>query len=188
MKQIFFALLLIISCSWPVFASGQEALNASAPIQIEADRMETSQEENIVLFSGHVRANQNNLAINADTMTVHYSGVKGSAKNTAGVPVEGLQQKIAGITARGNVKIIQGEWVATGNTMDFNADKRIVILAGDARAWQNQNMVSGEKIILYLNEGRSVVEKSSAEGERVKAFIYPGSGKKDNAGPSPQER
>ena len=188
MKQTLFALLLALTCCWPILTLGQEAMNTSAPIQIEADRMETSQEKNFVLFSGHVRANQENLVINADTMTVHYSGGKDSAKNPAGVPVEGLQQKIAKITAQGNVEIVQGDWVATGNAMDFNADKRIVTLAGDARAWQNQNMVSGEKIILYLNEGRSVVEKSGAEGERVKAFIYPGSGKTDNAGQSPQGR
>jgi lipopolysaccharide export system protein LptA len=39
-------------------------------------------------------------------------------------------------------------------------------------------MVSGEKIVLYLDEGKSVVESSSSEGERVKAYIYPSSQKK----------
>ena len=62
--------------------------------------------------------------------------------------------------------------------MDFNAADRIVILAGNATATQEQNMVSGEKIILYLNEGKSIVESSSQEGERVKAFIHPSSKQK----------
>jgi lipopolysaccharide export system protein LptA len=71
--------------------------------------------------------------------------------------------------------------------MDFNAEKRIVILSGNAKAWQEKNMVSGEKIILYLDEGRSVVERSTAEGERVKAFIYPESkGNKDDKLPQGQ--
>ncbi|MDH3391476.1 MAG: hypothetical protein OEL85_06755, partial [Desulfobulbaceae bacterium] len=82
---------------------------------------------------------------------------------------------------------VQGVWVATGDTMDFNSDKRIVILSGNAKAWQNQNMVSGEKIFLYLDEGKSVVERSTVGGERVKAFIYPGSQEnKDNKPPQGQ--
>ena len=46
---------------------------------------------------------------------------------------------------------------------------------GNAKAWQGKNMVAGETIILYLDEGKSVVERSKEEGERVKALIYPAS-------------
>lgn len=177
--------LLIFLCCSVTPAPAQETLTASAPIRIEADRMETSQNENVVLFSGHVRANQSDLVINADSMTVHYADTEPEkGKTPGGAPVEGMSQKIAKITAEGNVEIVQGSWVATGITLDFNADKRIAVLAGNARAWQDQNMVSGEKIILYLNEGRSVVEGSSDEGERVKAFIYPGS--KEDAAEAPR--
>jgi lipopolysaccharide export system protein LptA len=41
--------------------------------------------------------------------------------------------------------------------MVYLSDERQVILTGDAKAWQNQNMVSGDKIIHYLDEGRSEV-------------------------------
>ena len=187
MKHRFFSLFfaLFICCAPP--ALSQETVT-SAPIRIEADRMETSQEANVVLFSGHVRANQNDLVINADTMTVHYVVSDDVRKTPIGTPADGLTQKIAKITAKDNVQIVQGDWVATGNTLDFNADKRIAILAGNAKAWQNQNMVSGNKITLYLNEGRSVVEGGPVEGERVKAFIYPGSEKSDNAAEPLQEK
>jgi len=184
MKHPFFSLFFVLLICWAPLARGQETIT-SAPIQIEADRMETSQDTNAVLFSGHVRANQDNLVINADTMTVHYTGNKDMQEAQTSAPVEGPTQKIARITAKGNVEIVQGDWVATGNNLDFNADKRIAILAGNAKAWQDQNMVTGEKITLYLNEGRSVVEGGSAEGERVKAFIYPGSKEStDAANPS----
>ena len=169
--------LLVLSLYHAPAAWGQETPNSSGPIQIEADRMETSQEKSIVVFSGHVRANQGELTINADSMTVLYA----SASSSTDAPGEGLSGQIEKITARDNVKIVQGDWVATGESMDFNADERIVVLSGNAKAWQEQNMVSGEKIILYLNEGRSVVERSGQDGERVKAFIYPGSQEKKPA-------
>jgi lipopolysaccharide export system protein LptA len=121
-------------------------------------------------------------------MTVHYAASDGVQETPTGTPAEGLRQKIARITAKDNVEIVQGDWVATGNTLDFNAAKRIAVLAGNAKAWQNQNMVSGRKITLYLNEGRSVVEGGTVEGERVKAFIYPGTEKSTDAAEPLQEK
>jgi lipopolysaccharide export system protein LptA len=176
MRLILLAASFILTFGWITVALGQEGNGAATPIQVEADRMESSQENNAVLFFGNVKANQDNLSIQADEMTVLYTRTP-SGPGAAAESAADLGQKIDKITAKGHVKIVQGDWVAAGETMDFNADARIVILAGNATAWQEQNMVSGEKIVLYLNEGRSVVESSSqaGEGERVKAFIYPSS-------------
>ncbi len=174
MRLLTLLIILVFSIFWIPWAWSQQGLNPAIPIQIEADRMETSQEDGIILFSGNVKANQGDLTINAGEMTVLYAKTAArpdvSTETAAAKP-----QKIEKILARGNVKIVQGGWVAAGDTMDFHADDRVVILAGNAKAWQDQNMVSGEKIILYLNEGKSVVERSTREGERVKAFIYPSS-------------
>jgi lipopolysaccharide export system protein LptA len=169
-------IILVFSFFWSPGAWSQQGLNPAIPIQIEADRMETSQEKGTILFSGNVQANQDNLTINADEMTVLYAKAGPRPQTSAGTAAA-MPQKIETILAKGNVKIVQGDWVAAGDTMDFNADDRVVILAGNAKAWQDQNMVSGEKIILYLDEGKSVVERSTQEGERVKAFIYPSSQK-----------
>ena len=180
MRLLILALSLIISFYWAPCAWSQEGLETSVPIQIEADRMETSQEEGIVLFSGNVQARQGSLNINADEMTVLYTKA-GPTPDTSAETAADLTQKIDKITAKGNVKIVQGDWVAAGDSMEFNADDRIVILAGNAKAWQDQNMVTGEKIVLYLDKGKSVVERSSREGERVKAFIYPSSQEKKDS-------
>ncbi len=175
MRLLITAISIILTVGWASGSWCQNRLDSSTPIKIEADRMETSQEENAVLFSGGVQANQGTLTINADEMTVLYTKPEPLPNvSAAGMAVD-MARRIEKITARGNVKIVQGAWVAAGDTMDFNADDRIVILAGNAKAWQNQNMVSGEKIVLYLDEGKSVVERSTSEGERVKAFIYPSS-------------
>ena len=175
MRLLFFSFCITFTlyCAFPAW--GQNSINASSPIRIEADRMESSQEKNMIIFSGNVRANQDDLIINAKTMRVRYTGNTIQPNGTTGLPAEGPTSQIDTISAEGNVKIIQGDWVASGDSMDFNAEERIVVLSGNAKAWQDKNTVSGEKIILYLNEGKSVVERSPKEGERVKAFIYPGS-------------
>ena len=165
--------LTVIFFSWTSIGWSQQDTLPPSPIRIEADRMESTQDQSVILFAGHVQANQDNLIINADEMKVLYTGGEAGQKPATEPGAGNLTQKIDSIRARGNVKIVQEDWIATGDTMDFNAEKRIVVLSGNAKAWQDQNMVSGEKIILYLNEGRSVVERSTQEGERVKAFIYP---------------
>ena len=172
--------IIYIFCWVPPPGAWCQEGSKTIPIEIEADRMETSQENSTVFFSGNVQANQGNLVIQADKMTVQYAK-SGSGPDTSVAPGAGLTQNIEQIKANGNVKIVQNDWVATGDTMDFNADDRIITLAGNAKAWQNKNMVSGEKIILYLDEGKSVVEKSSSEGERVKAFIYPAPQEKNDS-------
>jgi lipopolysaccharide export system protein LptA len=171
---------LILTFCWTHVAWSQQGVDTSTPIQVEADRMETSQEDGVVLFSGNVQAHQGDLIINADEMTVLYTKAQSQSTASIGTAAD-LSQKIDKIIAKGNVKIVQGDWVAVGETMDFNANERIVILAGNSKAWQDQNMVSGEKIVLYLDEKKSVVEKSTREGERVKAFIYPSSQKKKDS-------
>jgi len=183
MRLLILIISLILTFCWAPGVWSQKGMDTSTPIQIEADRMETFQEEGTVLFSGNVQANQGNLIINADEMTVLYTKAGPQPDASAGTAAD-LTQKIDKIMAKGNVKIVQGDWVAAGDTMDFNADDRIVILAGNAKAWQDQNMVSGAKIVLYLDEGKSVVERSTRQGERVKAFIYPSTQeKKDSKNP-----
>lgn len=161
-------------------ARGQERTAGVTPIQIEADRMETSRQGGRVLFSGNTTARQGSLVIHADEMTVVYRA-DSPATNEATAQETGLRSKIEKLEARGNVKIVQDDWIATGDYMNYNAAGRIATLTGNARASQDKNVVTGETIVLYLDEGKSVVQKSSREGERVKALIYP-SGAEKNGG------
>ena len=172
MRFSILAASLILLFSWIPEAWSQKGVETSTPIQIEADRMESSTENSAVLFFGNIKASQGDLVIHADEMTVLYTKIEAQPGISADTTAD-LSQNIDKIIAKGNVKIVQGDWVAVGDTMDFNADARIVILAGNATAWQEQNMVSGEKIVLYLNDGKSIVESGPEGGERVKAFIYP---------------
>lgn len=141
------------------------------PVYIEADRMESDQQQDVVVFTGSVQAKQGDIIINADEMTVNYSTT--APEKTGNEPQDDkITQKINTILARGNVKVVKGDWLATGNTMRYFSSERKVRLSGNAKAWQDQNRISGEHIIMYLDEGRSVVERSGPEGERVKAYIY----------------
>jgi lipopolysaccharide export system protein LptA len=168
--------LAIIFLSSAVFAA------KDAPIHIEADRMVSQEQENSVVFIGNVDARQDDIIIRTDEMTVFYVPTESGEKIMKG------SSSVDKLICKGNVEISRANWLGTGNRMDYYASERKVILTGDAKAWKDQNMVSGKKIIYYLDEGRSVVEGGTEavvqdlHGEqksgRVQAVIHPDSNNK----------
>ncbi len=159
-------ILFLLFCGSPLFA-------ASAPITIEADHMSSLEKDNNVLFTGNVDASQADVRIRADKMTVFYTPAR-----------DGKKQEVKRLKCTGNVEITKGEWLGTGKTMNYLAKDRKVILNGDAKAWQDKNLVTGETIIYYLDEGRSEVVGSrpsatmgksgeQKKSSRVKATLTP---------------
>ncbi|MCF6290702.1 MAG: lipopolysaccharide transport periplasmic protein LptA [Desulfobacterales bacterium] len=140
------------------------------PLLIEADRMESRQQDDLVLFTGRVEARQGDITITAREMTVSY------LPQNVDKPGTDMTQRIRKLTARGNVTITKGKLTASGDTMEFFAREQKVVLFGNAKAWQDKNMVTGDRITLLLDQGTSVVERSGTGTGRVKAYIYPDNG------------
>lgn len=135
---------------------------SSSPIRVEADRMVSMETENSVLFSGNVDARQDDVVIRSDEMTVYYE----AAGEASGDGKKNSQQ-VKKLICKGNVQITRADWLGTGKRMDYIAKDRKVILSGDAKAWQHNNMVSGKTIVYYLDEKRSIVEKDPEASGRV---------------------
>ncbi len=158
--------ILLVGCllfSSAAFASDK----ASAPIHIEADRMISLEQKNSVVFLGNVDAKQGDLTIRCEEMTVYYTQDKNKKKARSG------SSEVKKLICRKNVEITQGDWLGTGNRMDYLSKDRKMILSGNAKAWQGPNMVSGKTITYYLDEKRSIVEQDKKKSGRVTAVIHP---------------
>lgn len=147
---------------------------ADAPIQIEADRMSSTEKTNTVLFSGNVDARQADVRIRSNEMTVYYSAATPGKKGQ-----KTTNQQVDKIICTGNVEVSKKEWLGTAKKMIYLARERQVILMDNAKAYQGQNMVSGEKIVYYMDEGRSEVVGGSKRtrttvGDSGKAGQKPG--------------
>lgn len=148
-----------------VLAPLGSARAAEAPIHIEANRMTSTEKSNSVVFTGDVDAKQGDVRIRSDEMTVFYHDIESSDgkgqekdKKKAAQPTEKkTTQQVEKLICIGNVEVTRGEWLGTGKKMVYLSKERQVILTDNAKAWQGQNMVSGDKIIYYLDEGRSEV-------------------------------
>jgi lipopolysaccharide export system protein LptA len=134
----------------------------SQPVTVDADRMERYGKESLIIFIGNVIARQNGSVQYADRMEV-YLDEKGD--------------RIQRAVSTGNVRIVTRD-CKTGTAKRaeyYELDQRIV-LVGNARVWQDDNVVTGETITIFLSQDHSIVQ--GGKQERVKAIFYP---KGDNA-------
>ncbi|HIJ89550.1 MAG: lipopolysaccharide transport periplasmic protein LptA [Desulfobulbaceae bacterium] len=139
------------------------------PIHIEADRMVSMKNENAVLFTGNVAAKQGQMVIRSEEMTVYYLSTEEKAK----LP-QNEERTLKKLFATGNVEIQNDGMTGTGDKMEYYEAERKIILIGDSKVWQDNNLVTGHTVVVFLDQGKSIVERGEKKGERVKAFFYPG--------------
>ena len=149
---------------------GQLSFNTSKePIHVKSDELEFDYQANKVVYRGTVNVVQGDVAIDCKELVVNLARAEGK---------DDLQ--LQEVVAIGDVVITQGGRKATGGRAVFDQVTRQVTLLENPVLRDGQNEVAGERIIVFLDENRSVVESSPKK--RVSAILYPGSGKNGEAG------
>ena len=161
----------------------------SAPTKITSRTMTVSNQENTAIFDGTVVLTRGPLVVHSDHMVVSFhpnrNGVEGKrgagvAKSQSG-PLASKQdsqgrdaaptvsdRSIRMVEATGRVRIEKEDGRATCQKAIYYEEQKKIILTGDPVAWQKGTRVSGKRIIMFLEEDRSVVEGDSQvviEGE-----------------------
>jgi lipopolysaccharide export system protein LptA len=141
----------------------------SLPLTVDADKMERFGKASLVIFSGNVVARRDNSVQYADRVEV-YMDEKGD--------------RVLRTVSTGSVRIITKD-CRTGTAQRaeyFDLDQRVVLI-GNARVWQDDNVVSGDTITIYVAQDRTIVE--GGKQERVKGIFYSQNGKQDGQ-PAPR--
>jgi lipopolysaccharide export system protein LptA len=142
----------------------------SQPIQIVSNRLEAYNEKRMVVFTGNAVATQGGRTIRADRLTLYYKeNGKTAGRSTAETEGTGDLERVE---AKGRVTITEGERVVTGEEALFEQDVQKITMNGSAVLREGANIVRGDRIVVFLDENRGVVE--SLENRRVTATIYPG--------------
>ena len=128
----------------------------NGPVVVDSDSLESIQKEGLSVFKGNVVAKQNNSVQYADRMEVY---------------TDSKTDRIERVVSTGNVRIITRDcrMGTAGRTEYYDAEQRVVLI-GNARVWKGNDMVTGERITIFLAEDRSLVE--GGKQERVKAIFY----------------
>jgi len=154
MNYYFHALLLPIIFATLGFAEQTvPTIDTSLPVEIKSQQLEMLQQGNKSVFSGDVIVTQGDMTLSADLLVVFF--------------IEDNQ--IERLEATGNVRFSQLNRVATAEKAIYYQQEEKLLLLGNAVAQQGRNLVSGDEIIFYVVENRSVIKGSSQN--RVKAII-----------------
>ena len=154
---------------------------AQAPTTITSKKMTVRNQDSQAVFEGSVILTQGTLMVYSDKMVVSFSPQSADAKKGESKEVKkndpssatkqigksgdvmpgSSGRSVKQIEATGHVRIEKETGNATANKAVFDNSRRVVTLTGDPVAWEKGTRVSGEKIIIYLDEDRSVVEGGS---------------------------
>ncbi|MHB8382478.1 MAG: LptA/OstA family protein [Candidatus Binataceae bacterium] len=145
---------------------GLQFSNNKQPINIKSDSMSLDYKGNSVLFTGHVRAVQATSHMTSDQLRVNYG--------------QGFKD-VKEMIADGNVRISQDTRWATGDHAVLDQTKHTVVLTGSPVVHDGTDQITGRRITVYLDTGKSVVEGAQAV-IFPKSSSSPGQTQADNSG------
>ena len=144
----------------------QAKISSKSPIIIHSNSLEVDQKKRLIVFEGKVRARREDMVVDCQKMIVYY--LDNSNKNESSV--ESI--RIDKIIALGDVIINRSDGsVARAGKVVFYQNEDKVVLTENPIIQQGPDFVEGHRIIIYLNENRSIIEGS--ETKRVKATLFP---------------
>lgn len=145
-------LLLALCVAGPAGAQALKGHDSNAPVDVAADRIEVQDRADRAVFSGNVQVTQSGLTMNAGRVTVAYAGRSGNSV------------AIQRIDATGGVVVKSASETARGNFAIYDLNRRLITMIGGVVLDQGANHVSGGRLVIDLNSGRSVIDGGGAPG------------------------
>jgi lipopolysaccharide export system protein LptA len=174
-KEYLFILFVLLTTSLAYAENKLFNKQSDEPIEITSNRMEAFNEKKLIVFSGNAIAKQGNKVLKADKLNLYYKKEPDKKVKVGTTETEGTGN-LEKIEAKGNVSLTQGERVATGDEAIYLRDSGKVIMTGNPVLNEGKNSIKGDRVIVFLNEERGVVESNTKK--QVKAIIYPQEKKK----------
>ncbi|WP_353217994.1 lipopolysaccharide transport periplasmic protein LptA [Sandarakinorhabdus sp.] len=140
-------LILLLLCAAPALA---QRFDSAAPIDIDAARLDASDDANEAIFSGAVVIRQGNLTLKADRVRLTYS------KDNSGNP------QVQRVDALGNVQLAQDDMRATASNGIYDVNARLVTLLGNVKMDRGGSKLQGGRVVWNLNTRTSSFDNRSA--------------------------
>ena len=112
------------------------------PLEIISDWTEADRQKGTVTFGGKVIAKQKDMVLYADQVTNYF---------------DMENRRLLKAIAVGNVKLNQVDKFVTCERAELMQADRTVTLTGNAVMWQGDNRVTGERVVIYLNDNQAEV-------------------------------
>lgn len=155
-----FALLFLLMNSANAADQSSAVVN-NQPISVDADHQEIDIQNNTIIFTGNVVAQQGTLKVSANRIIIDNMQNKTEQRITAnGTPVK-FHQVLP------NEKIVDGH----ADTLIYDVKNNIITLTGNAELTQQDNTIASQ-IITYDIAKQQIMAKGN-DNQRVKTIIVP---------------
>ncbi len=134
---LFFALTTFAYAS-PEDAEGREIVITSVSLVVDSHTSSA-------LFEGSVVAKIDQLTIYSDSMKVTYSST---------------EKKVVEVNAIGNVRVHNEGKVIFSDEANYISEEEKIVFTGAPKFAEGENIITGTRIIYFLNDDRAVVEDS----------------------------
>ncbi|WP_174291796.1 LptA/OstA family protein [Sphingomonas bacterium] len=131
-------------------AAAQQRHDTNAPISFDAGHIELQDKANRALLSGKVAVKQSEMTLNAERVTVAYTGQV----------VDGSPQ-VSRMDASGGVVVTRPDQAARGQYAIYDLNSRVITMLGAVTLTQGTNTVRGGRLTINLDTGRAVVDGSA---------------------------
>lgn len=125
-------------------AFGARDHDSDLPVEVSSDQLSIDQDTGVVVFEGNVVAVQGELRLTARTVRVEYTDVE--------------PRKIEQILASGGVTLVSGAEAAEAKDAIYSVADRSVVMTGDVLLTQARATVSGDRLVVDLENGTGVME------------------------------
>ena len=148
-------IILILILSAPFFMGADiknKTIKPTSPVKIQANEMRYYGTERKSTFHGNVVAVSDNYTLTSDDIVVFLN----------------KDMDVSKIQCTGNVS---DDIVSISKRADLDHNKKVAVITGDVKVWQGENYLEGEKVFIYYEEERIVVDKGTEK--RVTIIFKP---------------
>lgn len=168
---------LILGCSPALAQSGATSatglkLANDKPIQIESDKLEVHQDQNVAVFTGNVSVVQGPTLLKSGMMKVYYVKNDKTGDDKGAAAMTG-SSNIDHIEVDDKVYIKSDDQIATGDQGTFDMKTEVLVLSGKKVVLtQGPNIIVGCKLTVQMKTGLAQVDSC---GGRVQMSLTPDS-------------
>jgi len=118
--------------------------NPDAPLRVEAARLVLHKEERLARFTDDVIVRRGDTTVRSPRMDARYDG----------------DGQVTRLELRGGVDLRQGERRATGESADYDAKTKELVLTGDPKLYDRGDVLSGQRIDVALDSHEVRVDQA----------------------------
>lgn len=134
--------------------------DSGGALSITSKKMTLTNQENTILFEGDVVLERESMILKARKLEVVFNPA--SANQQGLMETADKKRELSTITATGDVEFVQGTRTIVSNKVIYNKKDEKMVFTGSPNVRQGEDQLKGERITVYLQEDRVVVEGGEA--------------------------